>query len=50
MRDDLSRRELPRPFLYAVKLMGIFVNIDRTMGKHFEAGLQNLQPAVKNEP
>jgi uncharacterized protein YndB with AHSA1/START domain len=29
--------------LYIMKLMGIFVNMDRMMGKHFEAGLRNLK-------
>ncbi len=29
--------------LYLMKVMGIFVNMDRVMGKHFEAGLRNLK-------
>ena len=29
--------------LYLMKLMGIFMNMDRVMGKHFEAGLHNLK-------
>lgn len=26
-----------------MKVMDVFVNIDRTLGKHFEAGLQDLK-------
>jgi hypothetical protein len=26
-----------------MKLMDVFVNIDRTLGKHFETGLQDLK-------
>ena len=33
--------------LYIMKVMGIFVNMDRVMGKHFEAGLANLKNAVE---
>jgi carbon monoxide dehydrogenase subunit G len=33
--------------VYLMKLMGIFVNIDRVMGKHFETGLDNLNAAVQ---
>jgi hypothetical protein len=29
--------------LYMMKVMGIFVNMDKAMGKHFEAGLRNLK-------
>jgi hypothetical protein len=28
---------------YRMKLMGVFVNMDRMMGKHFESGLDNLK-------
>ncbi len=28
---------------YFMKLMGLFVNMDRLMGEHFEHGLENLQ-------
>jgi hypothetical protein len=34
--------------LYFMKLMSVFVNMDRMMGKHFEAGLQNLKTAAEN--
>lgn len=37
------------PNLYAMRLMGIFVNMDRNMGKHFEAGLANLKEFVEHE-
>jgi uncharacterized protein YndB with AHSA1/START domain len=33
--------------LYAMKLMGLFVNMDRLMGKHFESGLANLKQAAE---
>jgi len=29
--------------MFFMKLMDVFLNIDRTLGKHFEAGLQNLK-------
>ena len=29
--------------LYMMKVMGIFVNMDKAMDKHFEAGLRNLK-------
>ena len=29
--------------VYPLKMMGVFVNIDRVMGKHFETGLDNLR-------
>ncbi len=29
--------------MFFMKLMGVFVNMDRMLGKHFEAGLQNLK-------
>jgi uncharacterized protein YndB with AHSA1/START domain len=31
--------------VYLMKLMSIFVNLDRMMGKHFETGLDNLKTA-----
>jgi hypothetical protein len=34
--------------LYIMKVMGIFVNMDRVMDKHFEAGLINLKNAAEN--
>lgn len=34
--------------LYIMKVMGIFVNMDRVMGKHFESGLANLKNAAEN--
>ena len=36
--------------LYVMKLMSSFVNMDRVMGKHFEAGLKNLKQAAENPP
>ncbi len=36
--------------LYVMKLMSIFVNMDRVMGKHFESGLNNLKKAAENRP
>jgi uncharacterized protein YndB with AHSA1/START domain len=38
------------PNLYVMRIMGIFVNMDRTMGKHFEAGLANLKAVAEQEP
>jgi hypothetical protein len=35
--------------LYLMKVMGIFVNIDRVMGKHFEAGLHNLKTLAEGD-
>jgi hypothetical protein len=29
--------------MFFMKLMGVFVNMDHTLGKHFESGLQNLK-------
>ncbi|MDQ2841151.1 MAG: SRPBCC family protein [Acidobacteriota bacterium] len=29
--------------LYIMKVMGVFVNMDRLMGRHFETGLHNLK-------
>jgi len=29
--------------LYFMKLMGVFVNMDKMMGKHFESGLASLK-------
>jgi hypothetical protein len=34
--------------LYVMKVMSIFVNMDRIMGKHFESGLNNLKKAAEN--
>jgi hypothetical protein len=31
------------PNLYVMRLMGIFINMDRMMGNHFETGLANLK-------
>ncbi|MGA2103112.1 MAG: SRPBCC family protein [Candidatus Sulfotelmatobacter sp.] len=33
--------------VYAMKVMSIFLNMDRFMGKHFEAGLANLKAAAE---
>jgi uncharacterized protein YndB with AHSA1/START domain len=35
--------------LYLMKVMGIFVNMDRVMGKHFEAGLHNLKTLAEGD-
>jgi hypothetical protein len=29
--------------MFFMKLMGVFVNMDNMLGKHFESGLQNLK-------
>ena len=34
--------------LYFMKLLSIFVSMDRMMGKHFESGLQNLKTAAES--
>jgi hypothetical protein len=34
--------------LYIMRIMGIFMNMDRMMGKHFEAGLENLRTIAEN--
>jgi uncharacterized protein YndB with AHSA1/START domain len=34
--------------LYFMKLLGIFVSMDRMMGKHFETGLENLKRAAES--
>jgi uncharacterized protein YndB with AHSA1/START domain len=33
--------------LYPMKVMGMFVDMDRLMGKHFEAGLENLKDTAE---
>jgi uncharacterized protein YndB with AHSA1/START domain len=38
------------PNLYVMRIMGIFVNMDRTMGKHFENGLANLKAVAEQGP
>lgn len=35
--------------LYLMKVMGTFVNMDRVMGKHFEAGLHNLKTLAEGD-
>jgi hypothetical protein len=35
--------------LYLMKVMGVFVNMDRVMGKHFEAGLHNLKTLAEGD-
>jgi uncharacterized protein YndB with AHSA1/START domain len=35
--------------LYFMKLMGLFTNMDRLMGRHFEAGLRNLKHVAETE-
>jgi len=34
--------------MFFMKVMDVFVNMDRTLGKHFEAGLQNLKTVSEN--
>jgi hypothetical protein len=31
-----------------MRIMDVFVNMDRTMGKHFETGLANLKAAAEH--
>jgi hypothetical protein len=31
-----------------MRIMGVFVNMDRTMGKHFETGLANLKAVAEH--
>jgi hypothetical protein len=38
------------PNLYVMRIMGVFVNMDRTMGKHFETGLANLKAVAEQGP
>ena len=33
--------------LYMMKIMSVFINMDRMMGKHFETGLRNLQSVAE---
>jgi uncharacterized protein YndB with AHSA1/START domain len=35
------------PNLYMMKVMSVFIGMDRMMGKHFEDGLQNLKSAAE---
>lgn len=35
------------PNLYIMKLMSVFTNMDKVMGKHFETGLENLKAAAE---
>jgi uncharacterized protein YndB with AHSA1/START domain len=37
------------PNLFFMKLIGVFVSMDRMLGKHFEAGLQNLKIMSESE-
>ena len=34
--------------VYMMKLMSVFTNMDRFMGKHFETGLTNLKTAAED--
>ncbi len=36
--------------LYVMKLVNIFITMDRVMGKHFETGLDNLKKVAENRP
>lgn len=38
------------PNLYLMRIMGVFVNMDRMMGKHFERGLDNLKTLAEKDP
>jgi hypothetical protein len=33
--------------LYFMKIVGIFVNMERVAGKHFESGLDNLKTVAE---
>ena len=33
--------------IYLMKVLSVFINVDREAGKHFEAGLRNLKTAVE---
>ena len=35
--------------LYLMKVMGLFLNMDRMMGKHFESGLRNLKVLAEGD-
>jgi uncharacterized protein YndB with AHSA1/START domain len=35
------------PNLYVMKVMSVFVNMDRMMGRHFESGLRNLKAVAE---
>ena len=35
---------------YFMKVMGIFVNMDKVMGEHFERGLDNLKIVCEKQP
>jgi hypothetical protein len=34
--------------LYAMKVIGIFVNVESAFGKHIESGLKNLKSVTEN--
>jgi hypothetical protein len=34
--------------LYAMKVIGIFVNMESAFGKHIESGLKNLKSVTEN--
>jgi uncharacterized protein YndB with AHSA1/START domain len=36
------------PNLFVMRIMGVFVSMDRTMGKHFETGLANLKEVAEH--
>jgi hypothetical protein len=35
--------------MFFMKLMGVFMNMDQMLGKHFESGLQNLKTLSESE-
>ncbi len=35
------------PNLYVMKVMSVFVSMDRVMGEHFEKGLANLKAVAE---
>jgi uncharacterized protein YndB with AHSA1/START domain len=37
------------PKVFVMRIMGVFVNMDRTMGRHFETGLANLKAVAEHE-
>ncbi len=38
------------PNLYVMRIVGIFINMDRMMGKHFETGLARLKAVCEHGP
>jgi hypothetical protein len=51
LRSDGSRTQvtwtMEGPNLFPMRLMSVFVNMDKMMGKHFETGLAQLKSAAE---